>query len=78
MSNFSNAESIVNSNYTDYEDSEHLARMTEAQVHATLALVEAQETANLIAFLNWADEASKYVPQAEYVDVINQVKERIK
>lgn len=77
MSHVESAESILNNPTPRYEDSYKLVQATRAQVHATLALAEAQQTANLIAFLEWSNE-SPSVSRAEYMDVIKQVKERIK
>lgn len=79
MSHVESAEyTLENNSEYHYSDSDRLVRATEAQTHATLALVEAQETANLIAFLDWVDQSFQYVSHAEYMGVIKQVKERLK
>lgn len=78
MSNFSSAEYILSHNI-GFNYSEGQVRATEAQAHAALAVAEAQQTANLIAFLEWADEQpEEMVTPQEYADVVTQVKERIK
>ncbi len=78
MSNYSSADYILDTLDRGSSYDTQLRRLAEAQAHATLALVEAQQTANLIAFLEWSEGKGDLVSSGEYIKVVKQVKERIK
>lgn len=78
MSNFTRAEHILSNSPDTPDHNIQMRRLARAQALSTLAVAEAQETANLIAFLNWAERRGDLVSNAEYTNVVKQVKERIK
>ena len=78
MSNYSSADHILDNLDRGSSYDTQFRRLAEAQAFATLALVEAQQTANLIALLEWSEGRLDLVSYGEYIKVVKQVKERIK